>query len=116
MRRDLPDTVFAFPKQRKERWGCGCHNTRSMDHAGLAGEEPLNGENIAYTVGTGTSQSTFNTEFGGEVDIALAIIAFPLRRERKCLQNRSPKRLKNRKTFTGGAGCSEDRDDANVCD
>lgn len=35
-------------------------------------------ENIAYTVGTGTLQPTFNTEFGGEVDIALAIIAFPL--------------------------------------
>jgi hypothetical protein len=45
----------------------------------LAGEEPLNGENIAYTVGTGTLQPTFNTELGGEVDIALAIIAFPLK-------------------------------------
>lgn len=46
---------------------------------GLAEEGPLNGENIAYTVGTGTLQPTFNTEFGGEVDIALAIIAFPLK-------------------------------------
>ena len=45
----------------------------------LAEEGPLNGKNIAYTVGTGTLQPTFNTEFGGEVDIALAIIAFPLK-------------------------------------
>ena len=46
---------------------------------GLSGDGSLNGENIAYTVGTGTLQPTFNTEFGGDVDIALAIIAFPLR-------------------------------------
>jgi hypothetical protein len=45
----------------------------------LAEEGPLNGENIAYTVGTGTLQPTFNTELGGEVDTALAIIAFPLK-------------------------------------
>ena len=46
---------------------------------GLVGKGPLNGENIAYTIGTGRLQPTFNTEFGGEVDIALAIVAFPLR-------------------------------------
>jgi hypothetical protein len=45
----------------------------------LTGDGSLNGENIAYTVGTGLLEPTFNTEFGGDVDIALAIIAFPLR-------------------------------------
>jgi hypothetical protein len=51
----------------------------NTDMVALAGEGPLDGENIAYMVGTGTLQPTFNTELGGEVDIALAIIAFPLK-------------------------------------
>jgi hypothetical protein len=45
----------------------------------LAGDGSLNGENIAYTVGTGMFEATFNTEFGGDVDTALAILAFSLR-------------------------------------